>query len=115
MARSLNKNKKDTRRGTMRAVAIDLFGGPQTLTLRDLPIPAVGPGEVLIKLESAGVGQWDPFEREGGYAEMLGIEPQFPYVLGPDGSRSRRCRHHTVTIVVTLLQSSGWPSPSRSA
>lgn len=71
---------------TMQAVALDQFGGPETLKLQTLPVPEVGPDEVLIRVESAGVGEWDPFEREGGYAEMLGIEPQFPYVLGSEGA-----------------------------
>lgn len=71
---------------TMQAVAIDRFGGIETLKLRALPVPEVGPDEVLIRVESAGVGEWDPFEREGGYAEMLGIEPEFPYVLGSEGA-----------------------------
>lgn len=70
----------------MRAVAIDRFGGPEALRLQTLPVPEVGPGEVMIRVETAGVGQWDPFEREGGYAEMLGIEPGFPYVLGSEGA-----------------------------
>ena len=70
----------------MRAVAIDRFGGPETLTVKTLPVPEVGPDEVLIQVESADVAQWDPFEREGGFAEMLGIEPKFPYVLGSDGA-----------------------------
>jgi hypothetical protein len=30
-------------------------------------VPEVGPDEVLIRVETAGVGQWDPFEREGGF------------------------------------------------
>jgi NADPH:quinone reductase len=77
---------KNEIRPTMRAVAIDRFGGPEVLKLRDLPVPEVGPGEVLIRVRAAGVGEWDPFEREGGYAEMLGIEPTFPYVLGSDGA-----------------------------
>ncbi|MCG8458547.1 MAG: alcohol dehydrogenase catalytic domain-containing protein, partial [Holophagales bacterium] len=71
---------------TMLAVALDRFGGPEELGLRTLPVPEVGPDEVLIRVESAGVGEWDPFEREGGYAEMLGIEPHFPYVLGSEGA-----------------------------
>jgi NADPH:quinone reductase len=41
---------------------------------------------VLIRLESAGVGAWDPFEREGGYAEMQGTSPTFPYGLGSEGA-----------------------------
>lgn len=70
----------------MEAVALDRFGGPEVLTLHTLPIPEVGPSEVLIRIEWAGVGQWDPFEREGGYAKMLGVEPTFPYVPGSEGA-----------------------------
>jgi len=29
-----------------------------------------------MRVESAGVGEWDPFEREGGFAEVFGIEPE---------------------------------------
>lgn len=71
---------------TMRAVVIDRFGGPEQLHERQVPVPAPGRGEVLIRLESAGVGSWDPFEREGGYAEMQGTSPSFPYVLGSEGA-----------------------------
>lgn len=73
-------------RPAMRAVVMDRFGGPEVLEVRDLPVPEAGPGEVLIRVRAAGVGEWDPFEREGGYAEMLGIEPRFPYVLGSEGA-----------------------------
>ena len=41
---------------------------------------------MLIQVEWAGVGKWDPFEREGGFAKIFGIEPKFPYVLGSDGA-----------------------------
>lgn len=71
---------------TMHACAIDRFGGAETLTLHALPVPELGPNEVLMRVESAGVGEWDPFEREGGYARMLGVEPAFPYVLGSEGA-----------------------------
>jgi NADPH2:quinone reductase len=71
---------------TMRAVAVDRFGGLDVLKLQTLPAPEVGPDDVLIRVESAGVGVWDPFEREGGFAEHYGIEPTFPYVLGSDGA-----------------------------
>lgn len=71
---------------TMTAVAIDRFGGIDELKVQTLPVPDVGPDDVLIRVESAGVGVWDPFEREGGFAEWLGVEPSFPYVLGSDGA-----------------------------
>ena len=71
---------------TMKAAAIDSFGGPEKLSLKTLPVPEVGPEEVLIRVETAGVGVWDPFELEGGFAEMLGTKPRFPYVPGSDGA-----------------------------
>jgi len=71
---------------TMRAVALDKFGGPETLQIRSVPIPDIGPNDVLIRTEAAGVGAWDPFEREGGFVEMMGRKPKFPYVLGTDGA-----------------------------
>jgi NADPH2:quinone reductase len=70
----------------MRAIAIDRFGGIDALQLHDLPEPKLAPDEVLVRVEVAGVGEWDPFEREGGYAKLLGIDPHFPYVLGSEGA-----------------------------
>ena len=70
----------------MRAIAIDRFGGIDALQPHDLPGPKIAPDEVLVRVEVAGVGEWDPFEREGGYAKLLGIEPHFPYVLGSEGA-----------------------------
>ena len=70
---------------TMQAAAIDRFGGIETLTMRTLPVPQVGPEEVLIRVEAAGVGSWDRGEREGHYTDYLGA-PAFPYVLGWDGA-----------------------------
>ena len=71
---------------TMQAAAIDHFGGADTIHVETLEIPKPQPDEVLIHVESAGVAEWDPFEREGGFAKMFGMTPQFPYVLGSDGA-----------------------------
>jgi NADPH:quinone reductase len=71
---------------TMKAIALDHFGGRETMKLQMLPVPEVGPHEVLIRVEWAGVGRWDTFEREGGFAREFGIEAKFPYVLGSDGA-----------------------------
>src|SRR5260221_302415 len=71
---------------TMKAIALDHFGDRETMKLQMLPVPEVGPDEVLIHVEWAGVGQWDSFEREGGLAREFGIEAKFPYVLGSDGA-----------------------------
>ena len=71
---------------TMRAVALDNFGGPEALKIQNLPIPEIEAGEVLIRVEAAGVGAWDPYEREGRFVEIMGVKPKFPYVLGTDGA-----------------------------
>jgi NADPH2:quinone reductase len=71
---------------TMKAVAIDRFGGIETLKTRVLQIPDVGDDEVRVRVEAAGVGVWDPFEREGGFAKEINVKPRFPLVLGSDGA-----------------------------
>src|SRR5437867_11857058 len=71
---------------TMQAVALDKFGGPEALKIQNLPVPQIEAQEVLIRVEAAGVGAWDPFEREGRFVEIMGIKPTFPYVLGTDGA-----------------------------
>jgi NADPH:quinone reductase len=76
----------ETIQKTMRAAAINRFGGIEEIKLQMLPVPEIEPDEVLIRIESAGVGVWDAFEREGGFAKMFGVEPKFPYVLGSDGA-----------------------------
>jgi NADPH:quinone reductase len=77
---------KKAKEKTMRAIALDRFGGPETLKVQTVPVPEAGADEILIHVESAGVGAWDPFEREGGFVEVLGQKPKFPYVLGTDGA-----------------------------
>src|SRR4029450_10067536 len=71
---------------TMRAVALDKFGGPETLKIQNLPVPQIEANEVLIRVEAAGIGAWDPYEREGQFVEIMGVKPTFPYVLGTDGA-----------------------------
>lgn len=74
------------KQNTMRAAAIDRFGGPEAIGIYTLPVPDLGPDEVLIRVESVGVGVWDPMEREGQMVGMMEGEPSFPYVLGSDGA-----------------------------
>jgi NADPH:quinone reductase len=67
----------------MRAAAIDRFGGPAVLKLRSLPVPDLAADEVLIAVNTAGVGSWDAEIRAGWWPEG---RPRFPVVLGTDGS-----------------------------
>ena len=68
----------------MKAAAADRFGPPSVLKLRDLPVPKPGPGEVLIRLVTAGVGSWDASIREGSWRRPG--RPRFPLVPGTDGA-----------------------------
>lgn len=68
---------------TMRAAAIDRFGGPRVLRTYELPVPEIDAGEVLIEVHTAGVGSWDADIRGGWWP---GKRPRFPLVLGTDGS-----------------------------
>lgn len=45
--------------GGVKAIALDEFGGPEVLMLRELPDPAVGPDYVLIRVRAAGVNPVD--------------------------------------------------------
>jgi NADPH:quinone reductase-like Zn-dependent oxidoreductase len=61
----------------MRVVAILAFGGPERLTLMEMPKPVPGPDEVLIRVQAAGVGLWDVKVRRGQVGDL-----SFPLVLG---------------------------------
>lgn len=63
----------------MTAMAVDEFGDADKLTLHTLPMPTVDAGEVLLRIEVAGVGIWDEMEREG---DLVYSEVRFPRVLG---------------------------------
>jgi NADPH2:quinone reductase len=67
----------------MRAIAIDRYGGPEVLTVHELPVPELAPNEALIAVHIAGVGGWDADIRDGWNP---GGRIQFPLVLGSDGS-----------------------------
>jgi NADPH:quinone reductase len=66
----------------MRAVVFERNGGPDVLVPADRPDPTPGDGEVLVRVEAAGVNYMDVYEREGkaGY----GSTP--PAVPGAEGA-----------------------------
>jgi NADPH2:quinone reductase len=61
----------------MRAMVIPMVGGPEVLTLRDLPDPRPGPQQVSIRVAYTSVNYIDIMARARGYR----IE-HFPYVPG---------------------------------
>ena len=62
----------------MKAVALNSFGGPEVLKVIDVAKPEPGPGEILIKIEAAGLNRLDHYIREGGVNPSL----SFPHILG---------------------------------
>ena len=62
----------------MRAVVLTKVGGPEVLQVRELPDPAVGPGQVRIAVRAAGINFADTMARVGLYPDA----PKPPCVLG---------------------------------
>ena len=59
----------------MKAIQIHQTGGPEVLTVAELPIPAPGPGQVLIKIAATGVNFIEIYFREGRYKAPLPLIP----------------------------------------
>ena len=64
----------------MRAVRIHAFGGPDVLKFEEIPDPAPGPGEAVVRMEAAGVNFIDVYHRTGAYKVPL------PSTLGHEGA-----------------------------
>ncbi|MGC1818409.1 MAG: quinone oxidoreductase [Casimicrobiaceae bacterium] len=66
----------------MRAIVIDRFGGPDELTPRELPVPSPARGEVLVKVEVAGVNFIDVYMRSGAYGKSDTYKTPLPMTIG---------------------------------
>jgi NADPH2:quinone reductase len=64
----------------MKAIQVSRVGGPEALTLVDLPMPAPKPNEALIQIQSTGVNYIDVYFREGRYPASL------PFVNGQEAA-----------------------------
>lgn len=72
----------------MNAIAQQSLGGPEVLERVSTARPVAGPGEILVKVQAAGVNPVDLAVR-AGYFPLLG-EP--PFSLGWDVAGDRRSR-----------------------
>jgi len=64
----------------MKAARIHGFGPPSVIVIEDIPRPAPGPGELLVRVSAAGVGPWDALIRE--HKSM--VKTPLPLTLGSD-------------------------------
>ncbi len=60
---------------TMTHIQADGAGGPEVLKLATGPVPTAGEGEVLIRVEAAGVNRPDVAQRQGSYPPPPGASP----------------------------------------
>ena len=63
----------------MKAVRVLRYGPPSVIEINDVPRPSPGRGQLLVRVEAAGVGNWDALFREG----TSRLEP-LPIILGSD-------------------------------
>jgi NADPH:quinone reductase len=64
----------------MRAIQVQKTGGPEALTLVDLPVPKPKPNEAVVKITASGVNFIDVYFREGRYPSPL------PFVDGQEAA-----------------------------
>ncbi|MFN2588744.1 MAG: quinone oxidoreductase [Actinomycetota bacterium] len=78
----------------MRAIRVHHTGGPEVLTLEDLPSPEPRPGEAVVRLDAIGVNFIDVNHRSGAYEMPLPFTPGVEgagvvtAVAGEDGVRA---------------------------
>lgn len=64
----------------MKAILVHQPGGPEALRLDEVPVPAPGPGQALVKIAASGVNFIDIYFRTGLY------KADIPYGLGMEGA-----------------------------
>ncbi len=64
----------------MRAVVFHAHGPAENLTIEEMPLPAAGPGEVVVKVRACGVNRLDLRLREGKVGAVVGL----PHISGSE-------------------------------
>jgi NADPH:quinone reductase-like Zn-dependent oxidoreductase len=72
----------------MKAIQLHEAGGPEVLRYEEVPVPGIGPGEVLVRVHAAGVNPPDWYLREGMKVMPAEMRPalEFPLTPGTDMS-----------------------------
>src|SRR4029079_10756578 len=77
----------------MKAILVQDPGGPERMQLADVPTPAPGPGEALVRLAASGVNFIDVYFRTGLYKADL------PVTLGSEAAGTVEAVGSEVTLV----------------
>jgi NADPH:quinone reductase-like Zn-dependent oxidoreductase len=64
----------------MQAVTLRAHGGPEVLTVEDLPEPTPGPGDVRLRVEAVAMNHVDLWVRRG----LPHLKLEYPFLLGAD-------------------------------
>ncbi|WP_328980393.1 NADP-dependent oxidoreductase [Streptomyces canus] len=72
----------------MKAIQFHEVGGPEVLQYDEVPVPEIGPGEVLVRVHAAGINPPDWYLREGMKVMPAEMRPalEFPLIPGTDMS-----------------------------
>jgi NADPH2:quinone reductase len=62
----------------MRAAIFSGAGGPEVITFGEVPTPAVGPGQVRVRVHAAGLNRADLMQRRGTYPAPAGWPASIP-------------------------------------
>lgn len=62
----------------MRAVVLRSHGGPEVLTIEDVPDPVPGPDEVLVDVAATALNRADLLQRMGLYPDPRRLQPEIP-------------------------------------
>ena len=66
----------------MKAIRVHAFGGPEVLTLEEMPDPQPGAGQIVVRVHAAGVNPVETYVRAGKYPKL----PPLPYTPGADAA-----------------------------
>ncbi|HEX6127049.1 MAG TPA: NADPH:quinone reductase [Pyrinomonadaceae bacterium] len=66
----------------MKSIVVHEYGPPEVMQLEEVAVPEPDPGQVLVKIEAAGVNPVDTYIRSGNHAHA----PALPYTPGKDGA-----------------------------
>jgi NADPH2:quinone reductase len=66
----------------MKAIVVREFGEPEVMKLENVSLPDPAAGQILVKIEAAGVNPVDTYLRTGNHAHA----PKLPYTPGKDGA-----------------------------